>query len=285
MKNEIKVHLLGDLGNQLFQYSAALILSHHKQMNFVLDNSVPLAVFGEDQFFKHQLGYFVDNSLLVRSPYHVGLRYKYKRIVESFSKNIMNDLRVSFDEMIKSNLNHYELFGYWQNNRHLSFHRDLIVSGLGWDKTIVNLLKQKPLPFDYDNDIAVHLRLGDYENSSVMASLSENYFLNSIKYLKSQSKSDNSNIHIFTNEIKSQKCDFLSNIGCKIVEHQSLVNDPILTLACMSKFKKIVISNSTFSWWAAYLGESEKLIVRPKKWFNFKEGKRTIFCPSEWVSM
>jgi hypothetical protein len=29
------------------------------------------------------------------------------------------------------------------------------------------------------------------------------------------------------------------------------------------------MSNSSFSWWTSYLNENQKLIVGPKRWFNY----------------
>jgi hypothetical protein len=44
-----------------------------------------------------------------------------------------------------------------------------------------------------------------------------------------------------------------------------------------------VIPNSTFSWWAARLSESEQPPVAvPRKWFEFQENPIDLF-PEEWL--
>lgn len=47
--------------------------------------------------------------------------------------------------------------------------------------------------------------------------------------------------------------------------------------------KNLIISNSTFSWWAAYLNpHRDKIIIRPDFWL---ETHKDIFCPKEWIKV
>jgi hypothetical protein len=62
---------------------------------------------------------------------------------------------------------------------------------------------------------------------------------------------------------------------------------PIEQLALCSQFENFVISNSTFSWWMAWLGENENSkIVRPIKNFrdSFAEINNDIdYFPRRWI--
>ena len=60
---------------------------------------------------------------------------------------------------------------------------------------------------------------------------------------------------------------------------------PVVSLYLMSKCKSNVISNSTFSWWGAWLNQNEnKIVVSPQKWFTENSGLKTeTLLPEQWV--
>ena len=62
---------------------------------------------------------------------------------------------------------------------------------------------------------------------------------------------------------------------------ESPENYPEETLMLMSQSDAIVISNSSFSWWAAQLGKKSKFVVYPSKWLRGMLDPEDLF-PTEW---
>jgi hypothetical protein len=64
------------------------------------------------------------------------------------------------------------------------------------------------------------------------------------------------------------------------------VSDKIgVQLFLMSKMKNLILSNSTFAWWGAYLNQNDGIIIVPDPWFgpNYS-GKNTndLYYP-KWI--
>lgn len=103
----------------------------------------------------------------------------------------------------------------------------------------------------------VHVRRGDYLN------LQQYHPVQAIEYYKSgmdMLKLDH--FYCFSDDIAWCK-ENLKDSRIEFVENTSEIQD----LKLMMKCKGSVIANSSFSWWGAYLSQSDKVII-PKNWFG-----------------
>jgi hypothetical protein len=130
--------------------------------------------------------------------------------------------------------------------------------------------------------ISVHVRRGDYEShKDSFGLLSGEYFSEAIQVARSISP--NSPIWVFSDEIDKAKTILTeSNITVnRWFGEQSGLTDAE-TLWLMSKTSAIVLSNSSFSWWAAKLNPESKVTIAPQPWFkNLREPDYLV--PPEWV--
>ncbi len=122
--------------------------------------------------------------------------------------------------------------------------------------------------------VAVHWRMGDYENFIVYdkldASLPETYFVKAIeKVLRQEPKAY---FVIFSDEPHkaAQRLKLANNVYT--ISDQS----PEIDLITMSLCEALILSNSTLSWWSGWFAhKSAKLIIAPKWWMGWKS-KRTF---------
>lgn len=140
------------------------------------------------------------------------------------------------------------------------------------------------LSFGNPDDIAVHIRRGDYAIDERYGEISLGILLSlASKRLSLRAR----RIILFTDSperIKSEllKISFPSGSADIVLADELRKMTVEQEFLVLSGFKKIVISNSTFSWWAAYLGAIDKTIHAPWPW-TAKFTTDTKLLPDSWV--
>jgi hypothetical protein len=119
----------------------------------------------------------------------------------------------------------------------------------------------------HDDFISVHLRRGDYDGQS-HAILGMDY------YKRALAKLPDRPIYVFTDDEEAGRSMFPEPV---YVSPQG--TDPWMDIAMMTKASYHIIANSSFSWWGAWLSQSDKVIA-PKEWFGIKKNWDTsdIYC-------
>ena len=134
--------------------------------------------------------------------------------------------------------------------------------------------------------LSLHVRRGDY----ALPINRMNGILSTDYYKQALAEVDNyDSIWIFTDSPKEVESEF-SQLGFPFeVVYPPSNTDPVESLLLMAATKNIVISNSTFSWWAAMIAGDSASIHAPSKWFELSEDPNNLIpdnwnrIPSEWV--
>lgn len=131
-----------------------------------------------------------------------------------------------------------------------------------------------------DNAVAIHIRRGDYLKGNNYKYLGrvcdENFYLKAINVI--EKKISSPIYYVFSNDIEWSK-NFMKERNAIFIDWNQ-GNDSWKDMALMSKFKNIIIPNSTFSWWSAWLNGNNKFVVCPEcVIYGIKEND---FYPSYW---
>ena len=190
-------------------------------------------------------------------------------------------------------LNKKIIKGYFQSYKYFNHNKNEILKILN----IETFLSTYKLPFP---SVAIHLRFGDMSfNQSNHIILPPSYFINAIKKLLSLKP------HLIDNHkfiIYGEKDDDeIINDYCKIINRN--LDKPIdfikfydiypnmrdyQELIYMSSSQHLIIPNSTFSWWSAYLCQNpDKIVIHPSKWFGINNSHNNIddIFPPEWIKI
>ena len=170
-------------------------------------------------------------------------------------------------------------YGYWQSERY--FHEISQIIRTEFEvKTDFLDDSRLYLPDIVDkNSVCVHIRRGDYVTQNMIA-CDEEYYLKGMKYIRDQYQ--DANFLIFTDDIQWVKENIHFQFPVRYVEMQ----DPDYeVLRLMYMCRHFVISNSSFSWWAQYLGTAKnKIVVAPRIWHAHNPNERSIYQDS-WILM
>lgn len=133
---------------------------------------------------------------------------------------------------------------------------------------------------DSCNSVSVHVRRGDYlqeANKGLGSVCDELYYCRAIDYIKS--KVENPHFFIFSDDKEWVKAN-MNLPNTTIVDH-NYGRDSWQDMYLMSRCQNNILANSSFSWWAAYLNQSQtKIVVTPKRWWADFEKDDVV--PNEW---
>jgi len=299
----------GGLGNQLFQVAAGLHLSE--------DNSVSLIQnLGHPRLNSNSIPVVCDfhaPSIEVSQDFRCGCFRKISNFLLSFGQNtqksksmqlilrfttVMMSLLLSATRVkqirvqvgiglgfssIENRKRTSLLIGYFQTYKFASKPRvfsqlfDFGPSRIGPDLFAYRELaiKEKPL--------MVHVRLGDYLSEKKFGVLPQRYFHEAIETFAE--KNSAIKIWVFSDDLEMAKSYFNSEMQAAIRWIPEIDSSPVNTLELMRHGSGYVISNSTFSWWGAFLSYDRKArVVAPYPWFAHMESP-TDLIPPTWEKL
>ena len=297
-EREILVFLTGGLGNQMFQISAALSVAKGRIIR-VLPWGRPSSMLGIPESAKivwpanvvfdrprrgnidRVVGYLMRKGLdgEASSINLMFLSLKAILIVYLFLlghglAKIHVSTGVGYDP-IETCTRNLLLIGYFQSH---------LFSDNWVDKFKISFIDHgEILEFgssQIEDKIAIHIRLGDYLDEENFGVLDENYYIRAIGLIPAGGAIA---IDLFTNSPELVRSYFPNLPWAKIDIQFSKEESSLSVLNNMSKYKFLVVGNSTFSWWAGYLSNKTKVVVYPSPWFQGLVTPNKL-CPGEWIS-
>ena len=296
------VNIIGGLGNQMFQYAFALALQKkHKEQMVKIDTSHFNYIFIK-KYKSANLhnGYEIEKVFPNANIPHATLgdlvkvtwympNYVLSRVVRRLlpprkSEYIQTaaDIFAYCEETYNAKGDgYYE--GVWQA---VDYYTDA--------KDDLRAIFAHPTPNEYNqqlikniqgcNSVGLHVRRGDYLYTSEFNGICDlEYYKRAIaEILKDEQKHY---FYIFSNDIAWCKQEIESLIsGHEIVYvTENTGKNSCWDMFLMTYCKNLIIANSTFSWWGAFLNKNVKKVIVPNKWVN-REGKQENYC-KEWIKV
>lgn len=291
MKRYVIVELAGGLGNQIFLFEIALLVSsignrkvlinktyidkNHSSGNstledFILPSNVRIfelrPIFRK--FYRKMLLFLGVFNRFNQSPILV-----LSEDLNMGSREAVNKIILSRDPFFTIIVDYWQNFSYWQD--------DFIFELKYRSKEFEELLLQMKT----DDPIVFHYRLGKINNKweHAYGALSPVYLMNCLKNINMDSVKTRK-IWVFSNDLnEAQKLIIESNLNFYDIKYVDDVNlSPAEVMMLLSKAKVLICSNSTFSISAAKIGKIPKVLVPSEL---SKKGHNVIPLPYEWIKI
>jgi hypothetical protein len=281
----IAVHIVGGLGNQMFQYACGRATALRSGARLLLD----LSSFERYKLHRYGLDGFCigaaaaprrlqTGSALQASLGRFGLDKRRVMALQGFDY-IAENANLDFEPRMLAPLTRAYVDGYWQNEVYFTDAASQI-------RAEFQLLRPSPVAQASDDlpQVSLHIRRGDYVNNpaanSVHGVLGLDYYRDAVALVASRI-GDNFRLVVFSDDIEwarqnltfSQPMTFVS--GSTATPHEDL--------HMMASCDHHIIANSSFSWWGAWLNASTtKIVIAPKRWFVAPQFSQLHICPPEW---
>ena len=274
------VNIVGGLGNQLFQYLFGLTLEARSGVPTLFDVS-DFARYGLhdglviESYFDLKLP-LLKKSNVVATPW-LTRGYHRKRMISKLAQYlghlspVATDSNFELDNLERPILRTRYFRGYWQSQPYNEDDIANIVKKLTFrdDLQRAARIAQVGLDIDFENSAAVHIRRGDYmklPRHSPLYPLPLDYYYRAMERLAV--RNGIKKFYIFSDNVEEVRAEF--SPGHDVIFVDSAVSRSAgVDLCLMSKFAHIIISNSTFGWWAAALRRQESgTVTVPAAWLN-----------------
>lgn len=295
-------HLMGGLGNQMFEYAAALSLAIRRNTILKLDTSFfhegnvdgrnyALECFNVTAQFATADEIWKLNGKLGRKQAlarKVFLALGQGRLADLLGVNGQAHYQKqwAFYPEFHELPDNTWLHGNYQSEKFFSPVADILRHQFTFRYPQNSAVEVITAQIKSGPSVAVHIRRGDYANNKEFSRgigvLPKDYYDNAIDIM--QSKIGNkATFYLFSDDDESGDGVWSSAERSVWVKCCSTAN-AYDAMRLMSLCDHNIIANSTFSWWGAWLNANTgKTVIAPKQWFaGYRHSERDI-CPAEWL--
>jgi hypothetical protein len=288
-------HLIGGLGNQMFQYAAGRAVSLRMQTPLRLD-TVDFRRYGLHQGFELERVFNISAEVAQATDVRGMLRWQCSPRIRQFvsrpgmarirNKALIIEPSFSYWQGIRDVPDNCYLVGYWQTEKYFKEAAETIRKDFSFDLPLSEINADLTRQIAGSSAIGLHVRRGDYvSNSSAAATYSIcslEYYRSAIKHIANHV--EHPNFFIFSDDIAWAKENLHIDFSHQYVGHNTGA-DSYVDMRLMSLCKHNIIANSSFSWWGAWLNANQnKIVVAPERWFANGLAVHDLL-PDSWVTL
>ncbi len=264
----LRIILLGRTGNHLFQYALGRVLAEKHGVPLVLDGSW----FNAEGWA--EVSHFLRLPLKAKVVRRCSLgtrallKFTGKHYWEYRGVPVLREVGddQSFDARFLNAPADCMLFGYFQSPLYFES-----IAGPLREELNVLLKDALLVPEDlrtklvHPDSVAVHVRRRDYLDLPVFQVCDSDYYRESMREIRERRPS--ARFYIFSDDPEWCRGEF-READQEVIDSGAAGLNPLYDLHLMSLASHHIIANSTYSWWAAWLGaKPNQQVIMPERWY------------------
>lgn len=285
------VRLTGGLGNQMFQYAAGRSVADRLGTDLLLDTRALEHALALRPYTRR--AYALSPFKLRARPAtaqdlkgwplwagEIGMRL---RLARPLFRRWHFEGAITYNPSVRSLREPVCLAGYWQSERYFIDIADNIRADFTLRQPLTDASAGLLELARSDGSVGLHVRRGDFadlDNAAKIHGLcSVDYYRRAIGMVRM--RCPECRFLVFSDDPDWARANLPLDASAVFVTGNSQM--PEHDLALMSACKHHVIANSSFSWWAAWLGENqEQMVIAPSPWYTSPQLDARDLAVSRW---
>ncbi len=294
----IVVKLQGGLGNQLFQYATGrrLAIKHNAELRLDRTWFTEVATIGSAAPRDYGLAVFPIHAAPATTCELARIFRPQNRLVRRLRRLLRRPQYTThfeqsffYDPAVLDLPDHTYLSGYWQHVEYFADIADLIRRDFRFEGLRLPVrAAQLADAMRTSNAVCIHVRRGDYvqnaKTNALHGAVDTQYLRSAIDLVLIQVCDPR--FFVFSDDIDWCRRNIELAQPTTFVEPVVSGADPVVDLYLLTCGRHYILSNSSFSWWGAWLGSGpESLIVVPRRWFQTPELVGCTPALPEWIKV
>lgn len=286
------IGLRGGLGNQLFQYAFALSASKQQGIPFAFDLH-----YYEHQPKKDTPREYLLHHFNIEAPIATATdTSRFHNTFATYARKIRRRFVPQHDyvynpKQLRVSHNQY-LEGFWQSEKYFSSYASLLSTQITLKEPLTPSADAIAQAIQHHKEqgiitVLLHIRRGDYvTNPSASAfhgAQTTEYYAQALTHIESLISTP-FHIYITTDDITWTKEHIHTSHPVTYISNPLIPDYQEFML--MSACDHFIISNSSFSWWPAWLGSHpKKIVIAPKSWVKDPSVPTPDIIPDSWITI
>ncbi|MDM9625973.1 alpha-1,2-fucosyltransferase [Rhizobium sp. S152] len=279
-------HIVGGLGNQMFQYAAGRALSLRTRQPLKIDIS-SMRKYRRRDFSLEEFNIEASVADPSDSPVYRPRGF-WARTLQKFRKpspyRYIRHVEQAFAPEILDLTGLVYLEGYWQSEKYFAGFEDTIRTEFALARPMSNARQATLARIKASNAVSVHVRRGDYVTNAsanaVHGTIDPEWYAAAMQRMAE--KVQDPTFFVFSDDPAWASANLKSQWPVVFIAPQDDgrdAEDMHLMAACGSH----ITANSTFSWWGAWLNPNPlKHVIAPLQWFRSTAHDDKDLIPTSW---